>query len=124
MWRSENPALVALDPRVLALEGAFYAPGNTASGQLDFTRVSVLTQADDLDALFAGPWSRELVDWQAEIWIPGGVPADFIRAVFVTDRAFLEELRPAIVAMNVEQKPDVIVDPHLYGDLPYALGSL
>jgi hypothetical protein len=119
MWRADDPVLLALDPRALALEGAFYAPENTASAHVEFAAIRLLTAAAYLDALFREPGSRELIDWQAEVWIPGGVPADLIRAVFLVNENPIEAVRVAIAAMDVPRRPDVFIDPDLNGNLPF-----
>lgn len=121
MWRAEDPVLLALDPRALALEGAFYAPENTSSAGMEFAAIRWLTAAAHLDALFREPGSRELINWQAEVWIPDGVPADLIRAVFIVNDNPSEDVRAAIAAMDVPRKPDLYIDPDLNGNLPFEI---
>lgn len=52
-------------------------------------------------------------------WIPGGVPADLIRAVFLVNENPIEEVRAAIAAMDVPRMPDFFIDPDLNGNLPF-----
>ena len=84
MMRSESgpPALIVLPGRVIAAEGAFYCPGNTARNEDDFDDLRLRTEVEHLEELFEGGDEWRLIDWQAEVWIPDGIPIDEFQAVY------------------------------------------
>jgi len=86
-WHVEEAVLLVLDRRVLARNGAFYVPGNSASRLHDFAALRRRTSVEDFEALFADPHAREPADWQAEIWIPQGISPRRIEKVIVRDLA-------------------------------------
>ena len=89
------PAIIVMSSIVVAAEGAFYCPENTAKNEYEFTEISSHTQVEHLDELFAAPDAWELVDWQAEVWIPEGIPVDrFSHVLFRTT----EEREAAVAA--------------------------
>lgn len=84
MMRSESgpPALIVLPSTVIAAEGAFYCPENTARNEDDFDELKSRTEVEHLEELFEGPDEWRLIDWQAEVWIPEGIPTEEFRAVY------------------------------------------
>jgi hypothetical protein len=83
MMRAETGPVAVIEMRsiLVAMEGTFYSPVNSARNDYDFSDLSTRTSAEDLDALFQSPTSWWLIDWQAEVWLPVSVPPDRIVAV-------------------------------------------
>jgi hypothetical protein len=80
---TESPVIIELPSWVTAIEGSFYCPGNSASSKYTFVEVATWTTLKHLDALFSRPDEPELNDWQAEVWIPNGIPTSaFQRVLF------------------------------------------
>lgn len=89
------PAIVVMPSIVAAAEGAFYCPENTAKNEYEFAEISSHVGVEDLDALFVDPDGWDLVDWQAEVWIPDGIPVEhFSHVLFRT----AEDRDAAVVA--------------------------
>jgi hypothetical protein len=87
MARATGPtAIIEMTSAVLAIDGTFYCPGNSARNDYVFDEVSTWTQLDDLQDLFEGPDGYRVKDIQAEVWIPGTVPVSaFRRVLFRTE---------------------------------------
>jgi hypothetical protein len=105
MMKNESgpTALIEIPSRIVALEGAFYSPENTAKSEYDFDEVSQRTALEDLDSLFEGPDVWRLVDWQAEVWIPDGIPvAEFERVLF-RNREDLDEALEASRGIELDR---------------------
>jgi len=107
-----EPVVLALDPSVVAQEGAFYTSGNTAGAAYEFCLFSSWTTADDLHALYEGPDSSKLVNWQAEVWVPGGIDTEHIAGIIVRDQATAAKV--AAVQQGLDRRPlDVEIVPDL-----------
>src|SRR4051794_1030254 len=121
-WQVEDASLLVVDRRLLARNGSFYAPGNTASRTYDFATVSRRTSVEDLEALFAGPHDEAPADWQAEIWIPKGVHQRRIERIIVRDERAADAARRAVAGgSNLETPPAIEIN----GDLSeWTLSSL
>lgn len=76
MMRAETgaPAVIVMTSEVVAIEGTFYCPENTAKAEYEFDTLVMKTAVADLDELFEGPNEWRLKDWQAEVWIPEAIP--------------------------------------------------
>ncbi len=85
--QASEPVLLVLGYSVIAQEGSFYAPGNTAAARYEFLELARRTGAADLHALFVDETSPTLIDWQSEVWVPGGVDPEFIEKIVVRDEA-------------------------------------
>lgn len=98
MSRATDPsAILEIRATVVAADGTFYCPDNTARNDYDFAVVSSWTSAQHLDDLFAGPTDWKSANYQAEIWVPDGIAVDDIRAVrFRSD----EDLDAVLAAMG------------------------
>lgn len=123
MWKAEDPVLLRLDATVLAREGAFYVPGNTAASRFEFAEVSRFTTAQHFENLFIEPGSPTLVDWQAEIWIHGGVPPSDINTVFVRDESALRVAETALLRGwdSGLAAPSLVIDQDLSGRIELAI---
>ena len=88
MMKSEagTPAVIVMSSQVVIADGAFYCPQNTARADCEFDSLVACTSIDDLDALFEGPNEWRLRDWQAEVWIPDGIPVDQFREVWFRNK--------------------------------------
>lgn len=82
MMRGESgpTAIFEIDASVVAIDGAFYCPDNTARNEYEFSDVSTWTTPAHLDDLFTGPTDWGLVSYQAEVWVPE-IPVEYIRTV-------------------------------------------
>ena len=113
-WKVPDAVLLVLDRRVLARNGAFYVPGNSASRMHDFAALRRRTSADDLEALYADPWSTEPADWQAEIWVPDGISPRRIEKIIVRDTVAFDAATQAIARVPGERKrPLIEIEPDL-----------
>lgn len=115
MMRNEAgpPAIIELPSRVVIAEGAFYCPENTAKSEYDFETSTARTEVEHLDELFVGPDEWRLIDWQAEVWIPDGIPVrDFRRVLFRNNDELAETFK---ACQGIELDRD--------GDLPFAVGK-
>lgn len=104
MRRESGPtAIFKIDASIVAVDGAFFCPENTARNEYDFSEVSTWTTATHLDDLFTGPTDWDLVSYQSEVWVPE-VPVDYIRSVIfrtVEDRdAVLADLGSVATALT------------------------
>lgn len=97
MMRTETgaPAILVMKSDIVAAEGTFYCPNNTARSEYVFDEISRRTAVEDLDDLFQGPTEWALRDWQAEVWIPVAVPASNISRVLFRNS---QELNAALTA--------------------------
>jgi hypothetical protein len=113
MRAATEPVILVLDPSVLGQLGAFYARGNTAGAKYDYRETSRQTSAADFHALFETADSSTLVDWQAEIWIPGGIDADQVRGIVVQDQPTHDRVESLLAARS--RSVPVQVNPELNG---------
>jgi hypothetical protein len=88
--RMADPAFVYVEPAIVAMLGTFFVPGNTASSAWTFDRAAIRTTPADFEALFNSPESADLLDWDSEVWIPGGIPRSFIATVKLQNHETLE----------------------------------
>lgn len=88
MGRASGPvAVIELTSDVLTIEGTFYCPGNTARNDYNFDEVETWTKPEDLEDLFTGPDDFELVDRQAEVWVPDRIPVGAMKTVCFRNEA-------------------------------------
>jgi len=106
-------ALIELPSRLVAIEGAFYCPENTAKSEYDFETASQRTGAEHLDELFTGQDQWWLVDWQAEVWIPGGLPVSEFRRVLFRNKAERDEALEGSRGIQLDRE----------STLPFAIGT-
>lgn len=83
-------AVIELTSRLVALEGAFFCPGNSARNDYDFDDLSRCTSVDDFDGLFTGLTDWDLVDRQAEVWVPSVVPVATFNSIYFRTNDDLE----------------------------------
>jgi hypothetical protein len=88
---SGPPAIIEIDASIVAIDGAFYSPDNTARNEYEFSEVSAWTTAAHLDDLFTGPTDWGLVSYQSEVWVPA-VPVEYIRMVHFRSEADRDEV--------------------------------
>lgn len=113
-WQLREAVLLAIDERVMARNGAFYSPGNSAGRMHDFNALHSLTAADDFEALYADPHATAPVDWQAEIWVPDGISPRRIKTIVVRDAEAFDATRSAIArGITTWHSPSVVVDADL-----------
>lgn len=80
---SGPPAVILMSSELVVTEGTFYCPENTAKSEYTFDALCGWTSVQHLDELFEGPTEWRLRDWQAEVWIPYGIPVEqFLRVWF------------------------------------------
>jgi ssDNA thymidine ADP-ribosyltransferase, DarT len=101
MMRVEPGPLVLIEMRseIVIWEGAFYSPQNTAKSEYEFSDLVNCTSVDDLDALFEGPTEWRLRDWQAEVWIPDGIPPDQFQKMWFRNRDERDQALEACASM-------------------------
>ncbi len=109
MMRSETgpTVLIELPCRVVAAEGAFYCPENTAKSEYDFLSASQRTGLEHLDELFEGPGARRLVDWQAEVWVPYGVPVSQFGRVLFRDKEVVTMAMASCRGIELDRETDL-----------------
>jgi hypothetical protein len=95
MRREIGPLAVIEMPSIIATaDRSFYCPDNTARNDYEFDEVSTWTELEHFEAMFDNPNEWKLVNLQAEVWIPDGIPVDFFRTVyFRSDEDLQEALR-------------------------------
>lgn len=115
-WQTPRAVLLRVDRRIVARNGAFYVPGNSASRWFGFYELSRRTSVDDLHALFQDPTSMDLIDWQAEVWVPTGIGARRIESIHVRDSSAAALVSRAVARSKLAARPpQVTVDPELDG---------
>ena len=89
MMRGESgpPAVIVMTSAVVIIEGTFYCPENTAKAECEFDELVTHTSVEHLDELFEGPAEWKLRDWQAEVWIPNGLPVRVFSEVWFRNEA-------------------------------------
>ena len=89
MMKSETGALAVLviDSDVVITDGSFYCPQNTAKSEYEFDELVSRSSVDHLDELFMRPNEWELIDWQAEVWIPDGIVVNHFREIWFRNKA-------------------------------------
>lgn len=97
MSRATGPsAILEVRAMVVAIEGAFYCPDNTARNDYDFAEVSSWDSPQHLDDLFEDPTSWKSANYQAEIWVPNGIAVDDIAEVCFRTEADRDAVLTAI----------------------------
>jgi ssDNA thymidine ADP-ribosyltransferase DarT-like protein len=89
MMKSETGALAVfvMDSEIVITEGSFYCPQNTAKSEYEFDELVNCSSVDHLDGLFKGPNEWDLIDWQAEVWIPDCIDVNYVRKVWFRNKA-------------------------------------
>lgn len=92
MRRETGPlAVIEMPSSIVAIDRSFYCPDNTARNDYEFEEVSLWTEMEHFEALFAGPNDWGLSNLQAEVWVPDGIPVDFFRTVYFRSEEDLQE---------------------------------
>ncbi len=109
MMRNEAgpPAIIELSSRVVIAEGAFYCPENTAKSEYDYETSSARTEVEHLEELFEGPDEWRLIDWQAEVWIPDGIPVREFRRVLFRNADELSETFRACDGIELDRNDNL-----------------